>query len=63
MSGVVVRTAFGAWAGVFAVFLALKIAGMDGESMRLCAPMFLFSGVQLGALLYGKKHGGDSLAD
>lgn len=63
MSSVVVRTAFGAWVGVFAVFIVLRIAGMVDESMKLYAPMFLFSGVMLGALLYGKKHGGDSVAD
>ncbi len=63
MSSVVVRTAFGAWVGVFAVFIVLRIAGMFDESTRLIAPMFLLSGVMLGALLYEKKHGGDSVAD
>lgn len=59
MGSTVSRIAFGAWCGTFAVFLALRLAGMAGESMGLLAPMFLFSGVQLGALLYEKKHGGD----
>lgn len=63
MPSLVVRTAFGAWAGMFAVFIVLRIAGMVEESTGLYAPMFLFSGVQLGALLYDKKHGGDSVAD
>lgn len=63
MSSIVVRTAFGAWVGVFAVAVVLSLAGMVDESMELYAPMYLFSGVMLGALLYGKKHGGDSVAD
>ena len=48
---------------MFAVFIVLRIAGMFDESTRLIAPMFLLSGVMLGALLYEKKHGGDSVAD
>lgn len=58
MSSVVIRTAFGAWVGVFTVSVVLYLAGMVEESLELLAPMWLLSGVQLGAYLYGKKHGG-----
>lgn len=56
MSSSISRVAFGAWAGAFAVFLALQLAGMPEEARPVLGLMLLFSGMQLGALAYGARH-------
>ena len=55
MASCVARAAFGAWVGAFAAFLALQVAGMPEEARPVLGLMFLFSGMQLGALLYGNR--------
>ena len=52
---VVSRTAFGAWIGAFSAFLVLQFAGMADEARPVLGLMFLLSGVQLGALAYGRR--------
>lgn len=56
---VVSRTAFGAWAGAFCAYVGLTVAGMADEARHVLGLMFLLSGVQLGALAYGRRHGED----
>lgn len=56
MSSSISRAAFGAWVGAFSVFLALQLAGMADEARPVLGAMFLFSGMQLGALAYGARH-------
>lgn len=55
MASRVAWAAFGAWIGAFAAFLALQIAGMPEEARQVLGLMFLFSGLQFGALLYGNR--------
>ena len=54
--------AFGAWLGsALAFFLMLALGMKDGMRTALTF-VFLCCGVQIGALLYDKMHGGDSNA-
>lgn len=55
MSSSVSRAAFGAWVGAASVFVALRIFGMADEARPLLGTLFLFSGMQLGALAYGAR--------
>ena len=55
MGYVVCRIAFGAFLACAAMFAGFLVSGMHDGCTEMLGAMFLLSGVQLGALLYGRK--------
>lgn len=59
-----IRTAANAaFYGSLLAYIAFRLAGMREAASDLLPVGWVLVGVQLGALLYEKKHGGDSVAD
>lgn len=57
MAQTVHRMAQGMFAGSLIAYIALWLLGMPDEARHVLALMWLSTGIQLGALWYGRKHG------
>lgn len=62
MPGLVIHVVRAMFYGAFAAFVVFLLCGMGDAAGDVLPVMYVLLGAELGALLYGRKHGGGPVA-